>query len=80
VYLPKGVFSVPKDFKHDFYWKQLQQYVCKVKTIKTSRWGEIFDAMLGGSPSETDLDHGGNVSVMSTYRDKLYIPGSSVKH
>jgi hypothetical protein len=79
-YIPKGVFSLPKDFKHNFYWKQLQQYVHKVKTIKTSRWGEIFDATLGGSPSETDLDHGGDVSVLSTYCNELYIPGSPVKH
>jgi len=79
-YLPKGEFSTPDDFKHDFYWKQLQQFVRKVKTVKASRWKEIFIATLGASGSEADPDDRiGDLSVMSTYRDDLYIPGSPVK-
>jgi hypothetical protein len=79
-YLPKGVFSTPDDFKHDFYWKQLQQFVRKMKTVKTSRWEVIFDATLGASASEADPGHVGNISVVSNYRDELYIPGSPLKH
>jgi len=79
-YLPRGVFSTPDDFKHDFYWKQLQQYVRKVKTVKASRWKVIFAATLGASGSEADPDdHIGDLSVTSNYRDDLYIPGSPVK-
>jgi hypothetical protein len=76
-YLPKGVFSVPDDFKHDFYWKQLQQFVRKVKIVGPSRWEEIFYATLDAP--EADMGHAGDMSVISSYRDELYIPGSPVK-
>ena len=69
---------MPNDFKHDFYWKQLQQFVRKVKTVKTSRWEEIFDATIGAG-AEADVGHVGNMSVLSSYRDELYIPGSPIK-
>lgn len=69
---------MPNDFKHDFYWKQLQQFVRKVKTVKTSCWEEIFDATIGAG-AEAVVGHVGNMSVLSSYHDELYIPGSPIK-
>jgi len=77
-HLPKEVFTTPNEFKHDFYWKQLQQFVRKVKTVKASRWEEIFGATFPASDSEAD--HVRNLSVVSNYHDELYIPGSPTKH
>ena len=51
-----------------------------MKTVKESRWKEIFVATLGASSSEADPDdHMVDLSVTSNYHDNLYIPGSPVK-
>ena len=73
------MFNAPKDFKQDFYWKQVQQFVQKVKIIKQSHWEGILQTTLGDSEPETDSRNDANMSTISNYRDELYIPGSPVK-
>lgn len=87
-YIPKGVFTTPKDFKHDYYWKQLGQFRNFLETkVSEWRWAEILGSLeahaIANEKVVTDEDNNGddvpNLSVLLAYRAGIYIPESPTK-
>lgn len=86
-YLPKGVFTMPKDFKHEYYWKQLSQFTTTLQTkVSERRWEGILKSIAiadekGAADSDDgeDSDDIPSLSVLSAYRAGICVPESPAK-
>jgi hypothetical protein len=85
-YLPKGVFVMPNDFKHDHYWKQLGQFTAMLQTrVSKRRWKEILGSLASiadekaAADDDEDSDDMPSLSVLSAYRAGICVPESPAK-
>jgi len=82
-YLPKGIFTTPKDFKHDHYWKQLSEFMNMLQTrVSKQCWLEVLSSIIildEKATTDEDVDGVPNLSVFSACHVGIYIPKSPTK-
>jgi hypothetical protein len=74
---------MPKDFKHNHYWKQLSEFTNMLQTrVSKQCWLEVLGSVVvldEKAVSDEDVDGVLNLSVLSVYCVGIYIPKSPTK-
>jgi hypothetical protein len=77
-----GRFESPPQFSHENYWKALQVFFGKVDAVSERRWNHILARALANVDAEGQLeecDVQADQSMVSLYRDEIYVPSSPEK-
>jgi hypothetical protein len=73
----KGSYIEAPIFAYKNYWRPLQQFLGNTDRVSERRWKLILNFKDGDN--DTDKDLRADESMISAYRDDLYIPSSPQK-
>jgi len=67
---------LPPDFTHDWYWRELDVYICQIARLHEWNWSEILHLALEENRKDDKIP---NVSTISAFWENLYIQSSPDK-